>query len=352
MELEKEKKLFRGRGALLNPTDRFSRAIEERDPEFTDNKKTEVRFEEVKSALSKNDSPDISFTYSINPYRGCEHGCVYCYARPTHEYLGMSLGLDFETKLIAKKNIAELLAKEMSRKSYVPQTIALSGATDPYQPIERNLKLTRQCLEVLERFRNPVAIITKNSLLERDIDLLLRLKESDAVLVAVSITTLDPALALRMEPRAAHPEARVRLVETLAKAGVPVGVMMAPLIPGLTDEAIPTLLKTVSSAGAQFASYVMLRLPYRVDQLFEEWLQNHYPERKERVLGLVRQVRGGALKDSRFGIRMKGEGKYAEQISALFSVYRRKFQLDGPKRELSTRDFKVPDLGPQLNLFD
>lgn len=351
MEFEKEKKIFRGRGANENPTDRFSARSEERDPEFEIAPSTGVQFEEAKSALSQNDSPDIPFTFSVNPYRGCEHGCVYCYARPTHEYLGMSLGLDFETKLIAKKNIAEVLRKDLSRPSYRSQIVAMSGITDPYQPIERRFELSRRCLEVFCEFRNPVMVISKSALVERDRDLLMELNRHRAAMVAVSVTTLDSELARRLEPRASIPAQRLRLVRSLADAGVPVGILMAPILPGLNDEEIPAVLAAAKDAGAQFASYVLLRLPHRLDELFTSWLKVHYPERMERVLGLIRQTRGGALKDARFGSRMRGEGPYAEQISKLFKIYVKRSGLGSSRFKLDSSAFRVPNKNPQLSLF-
>lgn len=347
--------VHKGRGATLNPTDRFAHRTTEtlNDEEaLAPSPLTEVREETVKSALSKNDSPDVSFTYSINPYRGCEHGCVYCYARPSHEYLGMSLGLDFETKLIAKVNVAEVLRQELSRPKWEPQTIALSGNTDCYQPIERERKLTRACLEVFAEFRNPVSLITKSSLVRRDIDLLGRLNEFQAVRVHVSVTTLNPELALKLEPRASAPAQRLRLIRDLRAAGIPVGVMVAPLIPGLTDEEIPAILEAVKEAGSQSASFVMLRLPYRVSDLFEEWLKAHYPERAERVLGLIRQMRGGSLKETRFGYRMRGEGVLAQQLEQLFTIQARRWGLDRRMPELSSAHFQRPaPLEKQLSLF-
>lgn len=348
---------MKGRGATVNPTDRFSKNVYVALPEEISEvgPKTSVQLEEVKSALSKNDSPDLPFTYGLNPYRGCEHGCVYCYARPTHEYLGMSLGLDFETKLIAKRNIAEILRKELSSKNWVPEAITMSGVTDCYQPIEREYQLSRKCLEVFLETKNPVVIITKNSLVRRDLDLLIELNYFNAVAVFVSITSLDTDLALRLEPRASAPAQRFKLVADLAQAGIPVGVMTAPIIPGLTDAEIPKLLEAAKDAGARYAGYTMVRLPYRVDELFKHWLEAHYPEKKDRVLALIREVRGGELKDSRFGSRMRGEGVYAEQISKLFKVYKRKFGLADKKLELSTAHFVRPERpkGPenQMSLF-
>lgn len=356
MDEELKNRIARGRGAVINPTDRFSAA--RYVPEETDEQLsaiTEIREETVKSALSKNDSPDIPFTYSVNPYRGCEQGCVYCYARPTHEYLGMSIGLDFETKLIAKTNIAQMLRAELSKPSWTPEPIAFSGVTDPYQPIERKMGLARQCLEVFAETRNPVIIITKNALLQRDLDLLRKLNEYRAVLVAVSVTSVDPVLASRLEPRASHPVQRLKLVSALSEAGIPVGVMMAPIIPGLNDEEIADVLKGASEAGAQFASYVMLRLPHGLDDLFCRWLATHYPEREKRVLALIRQIRGGGLKDPRFGVRMKGEGVYAEQIGDLFAVHSKRLGLTRERTRLSTDHFQRParpkKSSSQLELF-
>jgi DNA repair photolyase len=341
----------RGRGAALNPTNRFETLTVERDPEVQgpEQIETELLRDTSRSLIAFNDSPDVGFDASINPYRGCEHGCIYCYARPFHEYLGFSAGLDFETKILVKEDAPELLRKELSSKKWKPQTLALSGVTDPYQPVERKLEVTRRCLEVLAEFRNPVGIITKNELVTRDIDHLSVLAEHDAVAVNLSITTLDPEVARRMEPRASHPRERLKAVERLAAAGIPVGVMVAPVVPAITDHEMPKILEAVANAGASWAGYVVLRLPGAVTGLFEEWLERHFPDRKEKVLNRLRDLRGGQLYDPRFGKRMKGEGLFADQIRATFQTFVRRYGLDKPRPELSTASFRRP--GEQLGLF-
>jgi DNA repair photolyase len=341
----------RGRGAALNPTNRFETIAIERDPEIAGPERidTEVLRDTSRSLIAYNDSPDVGFDASINPYRGCEHGCIYCYARPFHEYLGFSAGLDFETRILVKEDAPALLRKELSAPKWKPQTLALSGVTDPYQPLERKLEVTRRCLEVLAEFRNPVAIITKNELVTRDIDHLSALAEHGAAAVNLSITTLDGELARRMEPRASHPRDRLKAVERLAAAGIPVGVMVAPVVPAITDHEMPKILEAAASAGATSAGYVVLRLPGAVAGLFEEWLERHFPDRKEKVLNRLRDLRGGRLYDPRFGDRMKGEGLFADQIRVTFETFKRRYGLDQPRPELSTAAFRRP--GEQLGLF-
>jgi len=302
--------------------------------------------------ITTNDSPDVGFDASLNPYRGCEHGCVYCYARPTHEYLGFSSGLDFESRILVKEEAPNLLREELADPSWEPRTLALSGVTDPYQPVERRLGVTRACLEVLAEARNPVAVVTKSRLVLRDRDLLGRLADHGAARVSVSVTTLDEELRRVMEPRAPTARRRLQAVEALAEAGVPVGVMIAPVIPGLNDEELPALLEAAAEAGAGHAGYMLLRLPHRVKELFVTWLEQHFPDRKERVLGRVRDARGGRLNDPRFGTRMRGEGTYARQLRDLFRVARRKHGLDGPSEPLSPAAFRRPVLdGSQVELF-
>ena len=344
----------RGRGAADNPVNRFESLAYERDPELADDESPSVRtqfFKDAsKSVLSKNDSPDIPFQYSLNPYRGFEHGCIYCYARPTHEYLGFSAGLDFETRIMVKEDAPELLRRELSRPKWEPQPIIVSGVTDPYQPIERKLRLTRACLEVFQEFRNPVAIITKNRLVARDIDILSDLANDDAAQVAVSVTTLNPDLARVLEPRTSLPQQRLDAIRVLSAAGIPVAVMMAPIIPGLNDSEIPELLKAASEAGAKSASYVMLRLPHAVAPLFEQWLDEHKPDAKDKILNRVRGMRGGDLYKAEFGKRMRGEGIHADQIAQLFAVASRKFGLNKTSMDLSAAAFHRPG-GRQLPLF-
>ncbi len=352
---------IRGRGTAENPPNRFERLAYVEEPDWLDElghdpdegaptrPRTLYLRDPSRTALSHNQSPDLGFDASLNPYRGCEHGCVYCYARPTHEYLGFSAGLDFETRILVKENIAELLRRELSARKWVPRLIAMSGVTDPYQPIEHHLRLTRQCLRVLADFRNPVGIVTKNARVTRDIDILLELASWNAARVQLSITTLDENLHRLLEPRTASPQQRLRAVATLAKAGVPVGVMVAPIIPGLNDHEIPSILAAAAEAGAQSASYVVLRLPHGVKELFHAWLRRHFPDRAEKVLNRVRSMRGGQLNDSRFGTRMKGEGFFAREVASLFELARKRAKLGGlPK--LSTEAF-LPAGGCQLKLF-
>jgi DNA repair photolyase len=303
-----------------------------------------------RTVLSRNDSWDVPFDVSLNPYRGCEHGCIYCYARPTHEYLGFSAGLDFETRIMVKEDAPELLDRELDSARWTPQFIGLSGVTDPYQPIERKLGITRRCLEVLAAFRNPVGIITKNALVRRDIDHLSGLASVDAAAVIVSITTLDPDLARVMEPRTSRPRDRLATIRELTAAGIPCGVLVAPVVPGLTDSEIPAILSAAAEAGAQSAAFIPLRLPGVVAPLFEAWLDEQVPDRKQRVLNRVRDIRGGRLNDPRFGRRMQGEGEYAEQIKSLFETTRRKLGLAPRGGELSTAAFRRPS-GHQLRLL-
>jgi DNA repair photolyase len=304
-----------------------------------------------RTVIAHNDSPDIGFSSSINPYRGCEHGCIYCYARPTHEYLGFSAGLDFETRILVKLDAPALLRRELGSPRWQPEVIAISGVTDPYQPIERRLRVTRGCLEVLAEARNPTAIITKNHLVTRDVDLLAELAAYDAVVVSVSVTSLDHDLQRVMEPRTSTPARRLAAIETLAAAGVPVRVMVAPVIPGLNDHEVPAILQAAAAAGARDAAYVTLRLPYAVAALFEDWLGRHFPDRRDKVLNRIRQMRGGRLNDPRFGARMRGDGIFAEQMRALFDAGYRKAGFAADLPELSTAAFRRPRVGAQLELL-
>lgn len=328
---------------------RFERVAVELEVPGPERVPTELLRDGSKSIIATNDSPDVGFSASINPYRGCEHGCIYCYARPSHEYLGFSAGLDFESRILVKEDAPELLRKELSSPRWVPKTIALSGNTDCYQPTERKLEITRRCLGVFAEFLNPVAVITKNELVTRDVDHLKVLAEHQAVAVSLSVTTLDGEIARRMEPRASHPRDRLKAIERLATAGIPVGVMVAPVVPGITDHEIPAILKAAASAGARTAGYVILRLPGAVAGLFESWLDEHFPDRKDKVLNRVREMRGGKIYDSSFGTRMKGEGIFAEQIRTTFETFRRRHNLDRPFPQLSTASFRRP--GQQLSLF-
>ncbi len=345
----------RGRGTAENPKNRFTTLGYVHEPNQTDpegpSPQTQFFNDATRSIISHNTSPDIGFDTSINPYRGCEHGCIYCFARPTHEYLGFSAGLDFETKILVKTDAPALLRKELSSPKWVPQVIAMSGVTDCYQPIERHLKLTRGCLEVLAEFRNPVCIITKNQLVTRDIDILSQLARVGAVSVMISITTLDDKLRRVLEPRTSHPEHRLKAIQTLSDVGIPVGVMVAPIIAGLNDAEIPAIIKAAVQAGAQRAGYTHLRLPYGVAPLFEQWLEEHVPTKKDKVLNRVRSMRGGQLNESQFGKRMRGEGIFAEQVASLFKLACRKAGLANTSPALSTDAFRRPT-GPQLTLFD
>ncbi len=343
---------IKGRGASWNPQNRFETLQYVRDdeaPPDDDRPRTIFLRDPTRTLIARNDSPDIGFEASINPYRGCEHGCIYCFARPTHEYLGMSAGLDFETKILVKEDAPELLREELNAKSWEPQVIAISGVTDPYQPIERKLEITRRCLGVLAEFRNPVAIITKNALVTRDVDHLQELARFNAARVFVSITTLDANLANMMEPRAATPELRLSAVEALASAGIPAGVMVAPIVPGITDHEMPAILAAAKKAGATWAGKVMLRLPWAVAPLFERWLDEHFPDRKDKVLNRVRDLRGGKLYDSAWGVRGRGEGIFAEQMSALFDVTCRKLGLNERNDAMSVAAFRRRL--PQQSLF-
>ena len=356
---------IRGRGTAENPVGRFERLEYVEDLETRERERhhgagepnrrspltrTQYLRDTSRSVLVRNDSPDVGFTVGLNPYRGCEHGCVYCYARPFHEFLGMSAGLDFETRILVKEDAPTLLERELARPGYRPEVIGMSGVTDCYQPIERVLRITRRCLEVLASCRHPVGLITKNALITRDVDLLRELAQWNAVAVHVSLTTLDGALHRVMEPRASHPEQRLRAIESLAQAGIPTAVLIGPVIPGLTDHEIPAILDAAASAGAQSAGHIVLRLPGAVEELFTAWLARHVPDRRAKVLSRLRAMRNGKLDDPRFGSRMRGEGVFAEQIHSLFDLTRRKARLESALPEPSCANFRRPS-GAQLDLF-
>ncbi len=355
---------IKGRGVSAQPANRFESTRVERGPvpdeewmgDDGDALPRDVRTEFLPDAsrtiIARNDSPDVGFRASINPYRGCEHGCSYCYARPSHEYLGMSAGLDFESKIMVKHDAPGLLGRELSSPRWVPQTLGISGVTDCYQPVERKLRLTRRCLEVLAEFRNPVAMVTKNALVARDADVLGDLARHEAAAVYVSVTTLDADLARVMEPRTSPPFRRLQTIRTLADAGVPVGVMVAPIVPGLNDHEIPAILGAAAQAGARTASYVLIRLPLAVAPIFEGWLTEHAPERKEKVLGRIRAMREGRLNNAAFGERMRGQGPIAEMIRQMFRVGMQRAGLakEGPR--LSTAAFRRPGETLQGTLFD
>lgn len=341
----------KGRGALSNPSGRFERMELSYDPDPDDpiQVKTQFFYDATKSIISYNDSPDVGFDASLNAYRGCEHGCIYCFARPTHEYLGLSSGLDFETKIFVKINAATLLRQELAAKHWKPQVVVVSGVTDCYQPFEKKLGITRACLEVFEDFRNPIAIITKNYLVTRDIDILSRMAKWHGARVNISITTLDGRLAAALEPRASQPQRRLLAVKQLSDAGIPVNVMVAPIIPGLTDDEIPAILKASAEAGAESAAYTMLRLPYNLKLHFEQWLEQHEPLRKQKVLNRLREMRGGKLYDAQWGKRMRGEGEYYDSIKQLFEIHTRKLGLNRTRACLSIAHFRR--ITDQLSLF-
>jgi DNA repair photolyase len=349
---------IRGRGASWSPANRFEKLhVDLTDIDFVDvdvataeqpRRPTEYFRDGTKSIITQNNSLDVGFETSLNPYRGCEHGCIYCYARPTHEYLGFSAGLDFESKIMVKTSASELLRTELESPRWQPQTLVLSGVTDPYQPIERKLRITRGCLEVLAKFRNPVAIITKNRLVTRDVDILRELAACNAVAVNISVTSLDANLQRVLEPRTSSPQARLDAIRQLRSAGIPTGVMVAPIIPGLTDHEVPNILDACAKAGAQFAGYTIIRLPWAVAPLFEHWLEEHFPDRKEKVLGRIRDMRGNRLNNPQWHTRMTGEGIFAEQIASLFRVSCRHAGI-GERPTLSTASFQRTK--EQLKLF-
>ena len=338
------------RGAINNPRNRFEHLAIELDDEFADearNPRTQFLRDDTQTLISYTDSPDIGFRASVNPYRGCEHGCAYCYARPYHEYLGFSPGLDFETRIMVKLSAPELLRRELSSPKWQPQVLAMSGVTDCYQPIERKLQITRRCLEVLAEFRNPVAIVTKNHLVTRDLDILENLASVRAANVNLSITTLNAELARRLEPRASLPRHRLQAIERLSAANIPVRVLIAPVIPGLNDHEIPAILSAARAAGAQDAGYVLLRLPHGVKEIFSDWLATHLPGARNKILDRIRATRGGTLNDPRFGTRMRGEGSEAEAIQRLFEVAVAREGLKKEPMSLSIGQFRNP-CGEQL----
>lgn len=350
----------RGRGAGLNPEGRFDtlrrqteddgwpdHAADDPPPQL----RTQVTRETARSILTRNDSPDVPFTWSVNPYRGCEHGCIYCYARPSHAYLDLSPGLDFETRLFAKVNAASLLREALARPGHPVESIALGANTDPYQPVEREYRITREIIEVLSDCRHPFGIVTKNALVLRDLDLLAPLGAARLCRVFISITTLDSELARRLEPRASAPARRLEAVRRLSEAGVPVGVMVAPVIPFLTDDGIERVLEAAAQAGARSAAYVLLRLPYEINGLFQDWLVRHHPLKAEHVMQRVREMRGGRDNDARFGSRMVGQGTLAALLRQRFTKALRRFGLDDERPALDTTQFRPPAPGGQGRLF-
>ena len=351
-----------GRGSELNPPNRFQVPRAELDSEHlefdddfwaeTANLKTDFLSDLSKSIISENDSPDVAFRYSLNAYRGCEHGCAYCYARPTHEYLGLNAGLDFESKIYVKEQAPELFREFLSRPKYRPELIVMSGVTDCYQPAERKYRLTRRCLEVAQEFRQPIGVITKNALIVRDLDLLALMASQKLIQANISLTSLDQELTSTLEPRTSTPAAKLRVIRALTDAGVPVRVMVAPVIPGLNDSSIPTVLEAAREAGALTASYILLRLPQTVLPVFQEWLERTIPTQRERIEHLIRNTRRGDLNSSQFSERMKGTGAVAEQIQQTFRIFRRKLGYADQMPELDFSNFEHPrPKSGQLTLF-
>jgi DNA repair photolyase len=355
-------RLERGRGAVIDPANRFEGRAVLPDNEYLQSvaegrsdaqRSPETRFldDDTRSIISRNDSPDVGFDQSINPYRGCEHGCVYCYARPTHEYLGFSAGLDFETRILVKHRAPELLRAAMSRRGWKPEVLGLSGVTDPYQPIEGELGITRRCLEILADCRQPIAVVTKNHLVTRDIDHLSELARFKAVTVYLSITTLNNDLARVLEPRASAPRRRLEALEKLSAAGIPCGVLVAPVIPALNDHEISDIVAAAASAGAAQASMILLRLPHSLDQQFAAWLRQFFPLREKKVLSLLRQMRGGGLKDSTFGSRMRGSGPLAQNLWTVFERARTAAAL-GERSQPTGQHFRPPKPASASDQFE
>jgi DNA repair photolyase len=353
--MQGEQPPIHGRGAGDNPPNRFERLHYEPDPDAGPDDApapaTQFFRDHTRTIIATNDSPDVGFDARVNPYRGCEHGCAYCYARPTHEYLGLSAGLDFETRIMVKEDAPELLRRELMSPRWQPRLVGMCGVTDPYQPAERRFRLTRRCLEVFAEFRNPVGVVTKNRLVARDLDLLADLARDHAAAVYLSVTTLDGDLARVMEPRATQPAGRLAAIAELAGGGVPVGVLVAPVIPGLTDHEMPAILDEAARAGARFAGFVPLRLPHAVAGLFERWLEQHFPEKKDKVLGRIREMRGGQLNDAHFGSRMRGDGALAEMLRDVFHLACRRAGIGGRGPGLSAVAFHRPG-GTQRLLFE
>ncbi len=353
--------IIKNRGAISNPEGRFE--LEKRQTiddgwDFSEQEnlptlETQLLQDKAKTIITRNDSPDIGFELSINPYRGCEHGCIYCYARPSHAYMDLSPGLDFETKIFYKVNAGELLEKQITKSSYVCKPIMLGANTDPYQPIENKLKVTRSILEVLQRYKHPVAVITKGTLIERDLDILADMAKQRLAKVAVTITTLNDSLKQILEPRAAAPKARLRIIRNFTDAGVPVRVMAAPMIPMINDMELEKILQLASEAGAIYAGYTFIRLPYEVKDLFKEWLIKHFPEREKHVMSLIRQMRGGKEYDAAFDQRMHGQGEFANLLAVRFNRACKRFKLNcDANAPLDIELFKRPKkFAPQLDLF-
>jgi DNA repair photolyase len=357
MEEKKEDPYFKGRGAQINTHNPFSKQAyvqehwEAIDEELLMEQRTQIFYETPKKIVNKVESPDLSMMYSLNPYQGCEHGCIYCYARNSHQYWGFSAGLDFERKIVVKQNAAELLEKNFQNKNWVPAPIVVSGNTDCYQPLERKMRITRSLLEVFLKYKNPVGMITKNSLILRDVDILSELAKDRLVHVMVSITSLNEELRLKMEPRTATAKQRLKTIEGLAKAGVPVGVMTAPIVPGLNSSEIPALIKAAADHGAIDAGYTMVRLNGAIDEIFKDWVRKNYPDAADKVLHQIMEVHSGTLNDSRYGTRMRGEGNIAESIRALFKSAVKKHMNGKTSFEYNLEAFTRPRTDGQLELF-
>ncbi len=343
----------KGRGAAINPDQRFSQLhVAYDEGEGAERVPTKFFHDHSSSIISHNNSPDLGFGSSLNPYRGCEHGCAYCYARPTHEYLGFSSGFDFESRIMVKPEAPDLLRQALSKPAYKPETLACSGVTDPYQPVEKKLRITRGCLEVLAECRHPVSLITKNHLITRDIDLLRQLAEHRAVMAFLSITSLDPKLAHKLEPRASSPAQRLDAIRQLHEAGIPVGVSMAPIIPTINEEEIPAILSAAYKAGARFAGHTVVRLPFAVKDIFSTWLEEHFPDRKDKVLSRIRDMQGPTLSHGSFGKRMTGEGIWAEQIRAMVKVCKQRAGFTETRPKMSADTFRRPrEIGGQMELW-
>lgn len=348
----------RGRGAVSNRSGRFEAFEREAFDdgwgtleEPLERLVTELTAERTRSIIATNDSPDIPFSQSINPYKGCEHGCIYCFARPTHAYLGLSPGQDFETRIVYKPDAPEVLRRQLGARGYRPRVIAIGANTDPYQPSERQLRLTRSIIEVMAETRHPFGLVTKSAGVLRDVDLLAPLAADGLVNVFVSVTTLEPSLARRMEPRAAAPHRRLAAIAELSSVGVPVGVLASPMIPALNDHELEAILEAAAGAGARSANYILVRLPLEIKELFAEWLETHFPDRADRVLSLIRQTRGGALYRSQFGTRMRGTGSYADLLARRYEVATRRLGLDAGLPDLDTTKFRRPERAGQLDLF-
>lgn len=346
---------FKGRGTDQNPANRFDMIeyIPEVEENIEEKKRPETKYfkDTSRTIVTFNDSPDIYGGASMNAYKGCEHGCVYCYARPTHEYLSLSAGVDFETKIFVKHDAPKLLYKTLTSKKWNPQTTMMSGNTDCYQPVEKKLKLTRGCLEVFHQFHNPVSIVTKNKLVTRDIDILTKMAEYKTVSVFISITSLDNRLASVMEPQTTKPHLKLEAIKELSSAGIPTGVLVAPVIPGLTEHEMPEILKQAAEAGAKHAGFVMLRLPHGVKDLFLNWLETYFPDRKQKVVNMLKELHGGKLYDSTFYVRGRGNGAYAEEVKNIFKISCRKFGINLEHLELTTEHFRNPEK-VQLDLFE